>query len=238
RPCLPRNLPVPIQNIIPASTSIQNTPLPENLTPIDNLISFDKNIPTYHPNVSNVPVVDFLTKKERFDLMESNNNEPSNSDPQAYHFLDLDLGQYNKEHCEVWQNGIQYAKDIFKVDGAKYAFSTWFTEIEKLNFEARMTEERAQRILNTIDNYDLFVNQKKAGGKYVRGGPNVILTKKTKPGFWLGIDKKFLVREVSVQSDVERLDSNAVVYGLYRIRKPDINRLMSMKDGALNCVAE
>src|SRR6185437_10681807 len=73
---------------------------------------------------------------------------------------------------------------------------------------------------------------------YVRGGPNVILTKKMKLGFWLGIDKKFLVREVSVQSDVEKLDSNAVVYGLYQIRKPDINRLMSMKDRALNCVAE
>ncbi|RHZ69779.1 hypothetical protein Glove_278g46 [Diversispora epigaea] len=36
--------------------------------------------------------------------------------------------------------------------------------------------------------------------------------------------------EVSGQSEVGRLDSNAVVYGLYRIRKPDINRLMPMKD--------
>ncbi|KAF0413853.1 hypothetical protein F8M41_007716 [Gigaspora margarita] len=283
RPCLPRNLPVPIQNIIPASTSIQNTPLPENLTPIGDLISFDKNIPTYYPNVSNVLVVDFLTsnipdskiqsnreqkgktfltidelikwltkpgiknnkkirskpipktEKEWFDLMESNNNETSNSDPQAYHFLDLDIEVPwpvsfldNKEHCEVWQNGIQYAKDIFKVDGAEYAFSTWFTEIEKLNFEARMTEEvkfirddtvisveKTKKGFKIIDKYEPIRESKKAGGKYVRGGPNVILTKKTKPGFWVGIDEKFLVREVSEQSEVGRLDSNAVVYGLY-----------------------
>ncbi|CAG8838251.1 22586_t:CDS:2, partial [Gigaspora margarita] len=58
---------------------------------------------------------------------------------------------------------------------------------------------------------------------------------KTKPGFWVGIDKKFLVREVSRQSEVGELDSNAVVYGLYRIQVPDINRLMPIKDGALNC---
>ncbi|CAG8783233.1 7488_t:CDS:2, partial [Cetraspora pellucida] len=140
KPYLPQNLPVPIQNIIPASTSIQNTPLPKNITPIDNLISFNKNIPTYHLNVSNIPVVDFLTKKEWFNLMESNNNEPSNPDPQAYHFLDLDIEvswsvsfSDNKEHRE-------YAKDIFKVDEAEYAFSTWFTKIEKLNFEVEITE--------------------------------------------------------------------------------------------------
>ncbi|CAG8719202.1 10178_t:CDS:1, partial [Acaulospora morrowiae] len=59
-----------------------------------------------------------------------------------------------------------------------------------------------------------------------------------KPGFWVGIDEKFLVREVSEQSEIGELDSNAVIYGLYRIRKPDVNRLMPMKDGALNCVAE
>ncbi|CAG8619270.1 8921_t:CDS:2 [Cetraspora pellucida] len=58
--------------------------------------------------------------------MESNNNKPSNPDPQAYYFLDLD---------------IEYAKDIFKVDKAEYAFSTWFTEIEKLNFETRITKK-------------------------------------------------------------------------------------------------
>ncbi|CAG8760939.1 2173_t:CDS:1, partial [Ambispora leptoticha] len=238
----------------------------------------------------------------------------------------------NKKHRVIWQNGIQTAKDMFKVDGAEYAFSTWFTkakeidlasvilgeesedeaiqevflqclyrnyseeeineiiklakdayrakdkgsknwltyvedQIESKKFEAGMTERRAREILNVIDNgeflirvkfirddsiydeewkysfrvidkYEPIRESKKAGGKYVGGGPNVILTKKTKPGFWVGIDEKFLVREVSEQSEVGRLDSNAVVYGLYRIRKPDVNQLMPMKDGALNCVAE
>ncbi|CAG8813039.1 18322_t:CDS:2, partial [Racocetra persica] len=79
------------------------------------------------------------------------------------------------------------AKDMFKVDGAEYAFSTWFAEIEFKKYKAEITEE----------------------WKMHQGGPNVILTKKMKPEFWVEIDKKFLVREVSGQSEVERLDSNA-----------------------------
>ncbi|CAG8815150.1 7697_t:CDS:2 [Gigaspora margarita] len=268
---------------LPAPTSIQNTPLSENLTPISDLILFDKNILTYYPNVSNVLVVDLLTDdildikaessfntnikqkknqfltidelikwlskpeiknnkkirsksvpktdKEWFDLMESYISEPSNPKPQAYYFLDLDIEvpwpvpfPENEEHREVWQNGIQYAKDMFKVDGAEYAFSTWFIDTEEHKLEAGMTKERAQEILNAIDNsfkiidkYEPIRESKKAGGKYIRSGPNVILTKKTKPGFWIGINEKFLVREVRAQSEVERLDSNAVVYGLYQI---------------------
>ncbi|CAG8847631.1 29913_t:CDS:1, partial [Racocetra persica] len=109
-------------------------------------------------------------------------------------------------------------------------------QIESKKIEAGMTEKQTQRILNTIDNYEYLIRvkfirddtvisvektkkgfkiidkykpireSKKAVSKYVRGAPNVILTMKIKPGFWLEIDKKFLVREVSVQSDVERLD--------------------------------
>ncbi|CAG8675940.1 979_t:CDS:10 [Cetraspora pellucida] len=158
---------------------------------------------------------------------------------------------------------------MFKVDGAEYAFSTWFAEIESKKYKAGMTEERAQEILNAIDNgeflikvkfikndsvygdesqtkiafkiidkYEPICESKKAGGKYIRDGPNVILIKKMKLGFWVGIDEKFLVRKVSEQSEVERLDSNAVVYGLYQIRKPDVNRLMPIKDGTLNCIAK
>ncbi|CAG8847472.1 15440_t:CDS:1, partial [Racocetra persica] len=177
--------------------------------------------------------------KEWFDLMESNISEPSNPEPQAYHFLDLDievswpvLFPDDEKHRAIWQKGIQYAKDIFKVDGAEYAFSTWFIDTEELKLEAGMTEGRAQEILNTIDNseflirvkfirddsvyrdesqakiafkiidkYEPICESKKTGRKYVRGSPNVILTKKTKPGFWVGIDEKFLVREVSEQSE-------------------------------------
>ncbi|CAG8835930.1 7730_t:CDS:2, partial [Gigaspora margarita] len=239
----------------------KNTLLPENPTSISNLISFDKNIPIYYPNVSNVPVVDLLTGNipniKAKSSSNANRDQKKNqflmidklikwlSKPQAYYFLDLDIEvpwpvpfPENKEHRE-------YAKDMFKVDGAEYAFSTWFIDTEEHKLEAEMTKEQAQEILNAIDNsfkiidkYEPIHESKKAGRKYIRGGPNVILTKKTKPGFWIGIDEKFLVREVRAQSEVERLDSNAVVYGLYQIRKPDVNRLMPIKDGTLNCVAE
>ncbi|KAF0484341.1 hypothetical protein F8M41_023026 [Gigaspora margarita] len=101
-----------------------------------------------------------------------------------------------------------------------------------------LPEGEIQRGFKIIDKYEPIRESKKAGEKYVRGGPNIIFTKKMKPGFWVGIDEKFLVREVSGQSEIGELDNNAVIYGLYRIRKPDVNRLMSIKDGALNCVAE
>lgn len=39
-----------------------------------------------------------------------------------------------------------------------------------------------------------------AGKKYVPGGPNAVLTKKTESGFWVGIDEKFLVRELGLLS--------------------------------------
>src|SRR5688572_4156682 len=51
-------------------------------------------------------------------------------------FLDLDIEvpwpvcyPINVKHQEVWQKGIQMAKDMFQVDGAEYAFSTWFAHI-------------------------------------------------------------------------------------------------------------
>ncbi|CAG8502136.1 12372_t:CDS:10 [Cetraspora pellucida] len=133
---------------------------------------------------------------------------------------------------------------MFKVDGTEYAFSTWFAEIESKKYEARMTEEQAQEILNAIDNgeflikvkfirndsvygdesqtkitfkiidkYEPICESKKTDRKFIKGGPNFILIKKTKPGFWIKIDKKFLVKEVSKQSE------------------PDVNRLMPIKDG-------
>ncbi|CAG8628717.1 23401_t:CDS:10 [Gigaspora margarita] len=275
---------------LPAPTSIQNIPLSENLTPISDLILFDKNIPTYYPNMSNVLVVDLLignildikaesssntnikqkknqflmidelikwlskpeiknnkkirsksvpkTDKEWFDLMESYISEPSNPKPQAYYFLDLDIEvpwpvpfPENEEHREVWQNGIQYAKDMFKN-------SEYLIRVKFIRANTVILDKETKRGFKIIDKYESIRESKKAGGKYIRGGPNVILTKKMKPGFWVEIDEKFLVRDVKVQSEVERLDSNAVVYGLYQIRKPDVNRLMPIKDGTLNCVAE
>ncbi|RHZ69227.1 hypothetical protein Glove_286g35 [Diversispora epigaea] len=38
----------------------------------------------------------------------------------------------DKEHRAIWQNGIQTAKDMFKVDGAEYVFSTWFTTAKEI----------------------------------------------------------------------------------------------------------
>jgi hypothetical protein len=113
-------------------------------------------------------------------------------------------------------------------------------------YEAGMTKERAKEILNVIDDdrflirvkfvrdnssygerhnyafkiidkYQPIRESKRAGKKFVPGGPNVILTKKTKPGFWVGIDEKFLVRIIQGEkiSEYRELDANAVVYGLY-----------------------
>ena len=108
-------------------------------------------------------------------------------------------------------------------------------------YDADMTAERAKGILDAIDNdrflirvkfiqkdkddfkivdkYEPIRESKKAGKKFVPGGRNVILTKKTNPGFWVGIDNKFLVRTIAGHkiSDYENLNANAVVYGLYQI---------------------
>ena len=119
-------------------------------------------------------------------------------------------------------------------------------------YKARMTKERAKKILDAIDDnkflirvkfvrddssydgrhnyafkiidkYQPIRESKRAGKKFVSGGPNVILTKKTKPGFWVGIDEKFLVRIIQGEkiSEYKELVTNAVVYGLYQIWEPD-----------------
>ncbi|GES82001.1 hypothetical protein GLOIN_2v1848952 [Rhizophagus clarus] len=242
----------------------------------------------------------------------------------------------NERHREVWQKGIQTAKDMFKVDGAEYTFSTWFAKVlgkeltnillsarsekqvakkvkevylqrglcnekaisEKIEslireykaedkgssewiafieehfelaemYEAGMTKEHAKKILDVIDDnrflirvkfvrdnssydgrhnyafkivdkYQPIRESKRAGKKFVPEDPNVILTKKTKPGFWVEIDEKFLVKIIQSenQSEYIELDINAVVYGLYQIWESDSKRLMLMKDGTLNCVAQ
>jgi len=119
-------------------------------------------------------------------------------------------------------------------------------------YEAGMTKEHTKKILDAIDDNRFFIRvkfvrddssydrrynyafkiidkyqpireSKRASKKFVSGGLNVILTKKTKPGFWVGIDEKFLVRIIQGEkiSEYKELDANAVVYGLYQIWKPD-----------------
>ena len=56
----------------------------------------------------------------------------------------------DKEHREVWQRGIQTAKDMFKVDGAEYTFSTWFAmisskDIRNILLTAKSEEEVAMK---------------------------------------------------------------------------------------------
>ena len=62
--------------------------------------------------------------------------EPIQNNILPGNFLDLDKEvpwpvQFptNEEHREVWQKGIQIAKDMFKVDGAEYTFLTWFASV-------------------------------------------------------------------------------------------------------------
>src|SRR5204863_10014776 len=56
----------------------------------------------------------------------------------------------NEKHREVWQKGIQIAKDMFKVDGAEYTFSTWFAkvpgkELTNILLSARSEKEVAKK---------------------------------------------------------------------------------------------
>ncbi|CAG8828392.1 4246_t:CDS:2, partial [Racocetra persica] len=143
---------------------------------------------------------------------------------------------------------IKLAVDAYRASdkGSKAWLEHVEQEIESKKIEAGMTEKRAQEILNTIDNGEFLIRVKFIRDDSVYGDKfqttiafKIIdkyeLIRESKKA---GIDEKFLVREVSEQSEVGKLDSNAVVYGLYRIRKPDVNRLIPMKDGALNCVAQ
>src|SRR5437016_2750894 len=105
---------------------------------------------------------------------------------------------------------------------------------KKEMYEAEMIKERAKEILNAIDDdrflirvkfvrddssydgrhnyvfkiidkYQPIQESKRAGKKFVPGGSNVVFTKKIKPGFWVGIDEKFLVREALIESDIKDL---------------------------------
>ena len=48
-------------------------------------------------------------------------------------------------HWEVWQKGIQTAKNIFKVDDAEYTFSTWFAGIPKKEFINILLSARSEK---------------------------------------------------------------------------------------------
>ncbi|CAG8739515.1 23198_t:CDS:2, partial [Racocetra persica] len=180
-----------------------------------------------NPKIKNNPSI--INKKvpktdtEWFDLMEKS---PSRS-------------QKKPQHQKVWQKEIQTTKDMFKVDGIEYTFLTWFATIEEDKiYEAKMTKEHGKKILNTIDNDKFLIRIKFIRPDY----DNFKIVNKYEPireSKKIEIDNKFFVRAIQIKtSDFEILKNNAVIYGLYRIREPDSNRLMPIKDGALNCVAQ
>ncbi|CAG8823782.1 24882_t:CDS:2, partial [Cetraspora pellucida] len=143
---------------------------------------------------------------ETFPMIQPKINE---SKTRGYASPEADPGPHTQAHHEelsIHEKGfldldVKYAKNMFKVDGAEYVFSTRFTEATDIDLasvilEAENENEAMQEITFKIsDKYEPIHESKKAGGKYAKGGPNVILTKKMKPGFWVGIDEKFLVRE-------------------------------------------
>ncbi|RHZ52866.1 hypothetical protein Glove_456g38 [Diversispora epigaea] len=82
-----------------------------------------------------------------------------------------------EHHREVWQKGIQYVKDMFKVDGAEYAFSTWFItsiELDLINIilNAKNEDELAEEVFWQcifLDYPEDEVNEKIEGSiKYYR----------------------------------------------------------------------
>src|SRR6266498_483437 len=141
------------------------------------------------------------------------------------------------ESLEMYKAGMtkEHAKKILDaIDDNRFLIRVKFVR-DKSSYNGR--HNYAFKI---IDKYQPIRESKRAGKKFISEGSNIILTKKIKPDFWVGIDKKFLVRIIQGEkiSEYKELDANAVVYGLYRIWEPDSKRLMPMKDGALNCVAQ
>ena len=164
-----------------------------------------------------------------------------------------------------WVEILDDAKDEFEVDGAAAIFSTWRVEGEdpldigdveiadgmraragRLALDARMADERATRLLDSLPEGQFHLKRKflreKAEDDWVledkfdpvraerKKGQGVIeVSRDTKPGLLVGIDSVFYQNAYPV---------TAVTYGLYPIRDPDPANLAPLRDGDLNCVAQ
>ena len=154
---------------------------------------------------------------------------------------------------DQWVELLTDGKDELEADGAAAVFSTWRVEEEgdvngaaRLDLDARMTDERAARLLAILpeDAFLLpikFLRGRDEGDCVLEykfdpvcvegktGGTVLEIARDTKPGVLTGIDKVFYQNAYPV---------TAAVYGLYPIRDPDPTNLAALRHGDLNCVAQ
>ncbi|CAI2181895.1 906_t:CDS:2 [Funneliformis geosporum] len=131
--------------------------------------------------------------------------------------------EFNFEKKEMYKAGItkERGKGILNaIDDNRFLIRVKFVR------DNSSYSERHNYAFKIIDKYQPIQKSKRAGKKFVSEGPNIILIKKTKPGFWVGIDKKFLVRIIQGEklSEYIELDAITVIYGLYWIWEPDTKR--------------
>ncbi|MEW8689077.1 MAG: hypothetical protein AB2556_24925, partial [Candidatus Thiodiazotropha sp.] len=116
----------------------------------------------------------------------------------------------------------------------------------RLALDARMTGERAERLLDNLPEGGFllklkFLREQQEGEWAVedkfdpvrverkKGQAIIEISRDTKPGVLTGIDRILYQNAYPV---------SAVAYGLYPIRDPDPANLAPLRDGDLNCVAQ
>lgn len=143
---------------------------------------------------------------------------------------------------------IKDAKEEFRRDGAAHTWSTY--KIIRGNgdriIDATMNDTIARNIIGYLDHRRYFVQIKFIVGVVDENGDEtwiirdkldpvladrktVLLSKDSKPGVLVGIDIPYYVRAYPV---------TAVVYGIYPMKKPSVDKLNPMRVSTLNCVAE
>ncbi|MEW8689349.1 MAG: hypothetical protein AB2556_26295 [Candidatus Thiodiazotropha sp.] len=115
----------------------------------------------------------------------------------------------------------------------------------RLALDARMTDERAARLLDSLQEGGFvlklkFLREQQEGEWVVedkfdhvrverkKGQAIIEISRDTKPGVLTGIDRVFYQNAYPV---------SAVAYGLYPTRDPDPANLAPLRDGDLSCVA-
>ncbi|MEW8687545.1 MAG: hypothetical protein AB2556_17155, partial [Candidatus Thiodiazotropha sp.] len=159
--------------------------------------------------------------------------------------------------ADQWVEILNDAKEEFEVDGAAVV-SSWRVEEEdpldigiraragRLALDARMTDERAARLLDSLPEGGFllklkFLREQEEGEWAVedkfdpvrverkKGQAIIEISRDAKPGVLTGIDRVFYQNAYP---------ASAVAYGLYPIKDPDPANLAPLRDGDLNCVAQ